>query len=90
MRSPGPLTTLPDALLVRDVGLIAQAGLTGLESIAGISTTPRMKGVRHSFHFNLRLRTRVDRGCVDYINRVGEAWTSQDVDELVLVSQTLR
>ena len=81
---------MSNALLVHDVGLTAQAGLTGPKSSTGISTTPRMKGVRHSFHFNWRLRTRVDRGCVDYINRVGEAWTGQDVDELVLVCQTLR
>ena len=89
VRSPGPVATLPDALLVHDVGLSAQASRAGLKSSNGSSTTPRMKGVRHSILFNWRLRTRVDRGSVDSVNRVGGVWTGQDVDEFLLVCQGL-
>ena len=77
---------MPDALLVHDVGL---TGLVGRKGSTGIRAAPRMEGVRHSILSNWMLRTRVDRGSVDCVNRVGEVQTGQDADEFLLVDQRL-
>ena len=85
VRTPGPMATLPDALLVHDVGLTTQAGLVGRKGSTGIRAALRMEGVWHSILSNWMLRTRVDQGSVGCVNRVGEVQTGQDTDEFLLV-----